>query len=82
MAHVVNSHLVGCSGCDTKVIVLVWSCGCVQVVDSNTGVPDLASFGHLGNCIKATNRVLFPGFERLCSSDKLPDRKEDPPSKH
>jgi len=82
MAHVVNSHLVKCSECGAKVIVLTWSCGCVHVVNPRRGVEDeiTPTLGHFKNC--ATKSQSLIGFERLCNKDKLLDRQEDPPCKH
>ena len=85
MAHVVAAFAVGCSGCDAKAIVQVWSCGCITVVKSNSAVEDLGStaFGHLENCKAGHNRVFFPGFEKFCSkSSETHDRQADPPDRH
>ena len=81
MAQIVNSHVVECRECGAKVIVLVWSCGCVQVVNPNRGVEqETPTFGHSKEC---THKFpILTGFERLCGNDKLLDRQEDPPCKH
>ncbi|MDD5291386.1 MAG: hypothetical protein PHZ04_04750 [Patescibacteria group bacterium] len=78
MAHVVSSYLVGCSGCDAKVLVITWSCGCVQVVNPNSGAQDEKTFGHFENCKSLMNRVLFTGFERLCTTKMVESDKNDP----
>ena len=80
MAHVVAAFSFGCSGCEARVIVQVWSCGCVRVIIP--GVEELESFGHFKGCTEPRNRVLFSSFERLCVEGKLLDRQKDPPSKH